>query len=264
MHKLREIKAHDWHHLKELMTNDFSHQYGHVFRGQRDSTWKLESTLTRLMRDANAPATHQSIESRLIKLFRLAIRGLRGPNPLPLSDTDIFCLGQHYGLATPLLDWTESPYIAAYFAFESSTPSSNGERAIWMLNRMALEKKIKSSDKLSFLEPLQDDNSRIVAQCGLFTRTPTGLALEDALANLGHLDCLTKLVIEDDERLNALNELNLMNIGAKSLFPDLHGAAKYCNMWFEIAHENFHKEIKIVEIVKQFGFEKSDFSGKSQ
>lgn len=264
MQKLNEIKARDWQHLKELMTSDFSHQYAYVFRGQRDGAWKLESTLTRLVRDTKPLASAGAIERRQIDLFRMAIRGLRGPNPAPLSDDDIFCLGQHYGLATPLLDWTESPYIAAYFAFESATPSSNGVRAIWMLNRIALAKKMQDSDQLSFLEPLQDDNNRIVAQRGLFTRTPTGLALEDVLIQAGHLDCLTKLVIDDDDRLDALNELNLMNISAKSLFPDLLGAAMYCNMWFEIAHQNFHQETRMVSIMKSLGIDRDQSAGDTQ
>ena len=258
MKEVDEVEASDWQHLKELMTSNFSHQYQYVFRGQRDSSWKLESTLTRLVRNANSSVSSDVIEQRQIAQFRMAIRGLRGPNPAPLTDEEVFCLGQHYGLATPLLDWTHSPYIAAYFAFESSAPTKYGKRAIWMLDRIALIKKMADSDKLSFLEPLQDDNSRIIAQSGLFTRTPTGMSLEELLAQCGHLECLTKFVIDDDERLDALNELRLMNIGAATIYPDLQGAATHCNMWFEIVHENYHLEKRVRATLKQLGLDKNE------
>lgn len=235
---VKEIEADDWQHLRELMTDDIFSQHSYIFRGQRDSTWGLESSLTRLVRNTTATAAPQSIERSQISRFRKAIRGLRGPNPAPLSDDEVFCLGQHYGLATPLLDWTSSPYIAAYFAFENAIPSSSGKRAVWMLDRVKLVQKMAATEQLTFLEPLQDDNSRIIAQRGLFTRTPTGITLDAVLAENGHLDCLTRLVIDETYRLDALNDLSLMNISANSLFPDLHGAARYCNMWFENYHEN--------------------------
>jgi len=69
------------------------------------------------------------------------------------------------------------------------------------------------------------------------------------LAENGHLDCLTKLVIDDAERLDALDELSLMNIGANSLFPDLHGASMYCNMWLESFHENRDQAHKMLELM---------------
>lgn len=250
MQTVKEIEADDWQHLKELLTADFSPRYGFIFRGQRDSTWALESTLTRLIRKTKAVADPRSIEKHQIGIFRKAMRGLRGPNPAPLTDDEAFCLGQHYGLATPLLDWTESPYIAAFFAFENAAPSSTGKRAVWMLNRAEVGRKIDSPEYLSFLEPLQDDNSRIVAQQGLFTKTPTGISVENVLVELGCLDCLTKLVIDDTERLDALNELSLMNIGANSLFPDLHGASLYCNMWLEAFHENWDETNKRLEMAR--------------
>lgn len=49
-------------------------------------------------------------------------------------------LMQHYGLPTRLLDWSESPLVALYFAL-SSDEDAKADAAVWVLNPMKLNKK---------------------------------------------------------------------------------------------------------------------------
>jgi FRG domain-containing protein len=71
---------------------------------------------------------------RHLDAFRRAARGRRGPFPAKLeNENEVWALGQHHGLATPLLDWTESAFVALYFAFAEEATSSTGERAVWAL-----------------------------------------------------------------------------------------------------------------------------------
>jgi FRG domain len=48
-------------------------------------------------------------------------------------------LMQHYGTPTRFLDWTMSPFIAAYFAFEDEACGLSKRSAIWAINLNWLE-----------------------------------------------------------------------------------------------------------------------------
>jgi hypothetical protein len=58
---------------------------------------------------------YQTVRNRYLEAFKVAAAGLRGPNPASLDTEQWWSLGRHFDLVTPLLDWTHSPYIAAFF-----------------------------------------------------------------------------------------------------------------------------------------------------
>lgn len=223
-------------------------KYRHfVWRGQSDSSWLLEPTLDRVLALIGKSGDTRLINDHLRK-FKFAVRGRRGYNPPDLDENAWWALGQHNGLSTVLLDWTKSPFVGAYFAFISAKKSSTDYRTIFGISQTTFEKrsnKIKKEHKSSsrppiieFIEPLSDENMRLVSQGGLFTRSPSGVDIESWVKKNfpKHDDKVRvwRLLIPEDERITVLQSLNRMNINHASLFPDIYGASKYVNLDLEI------------------------------
>ena len=207
-----------------------------IWRGQRCDHWLLESTLDRKLKgganNVDARASH-------LERFKLATRGRRGSSPpLVPNENDWWALGQHHGLATPLLDWTTSPFVAAYFAFSKITESQTSYRAIHALWQPSIAKHNHPIDGIQVVRPMSNDNARLVNQSGLFTRQPDGIDIESWVKTKfqGEITSMVyvKILIPDSERTVCLQSLNRMNINHLTLFPDLYGASKHCNTILDI------------------------------
>lgn len=213
-------------------------QPDYVFRGQRDARWLVESSLTRLVRSRSKWRLHEPL---YMTRFRMALRGRLDEHLLSsLSDDEILAIGQHFGMATPLLDWSTSPYVGLFFAFESPTDSA-GHRAVFALHegfvRGAAEEAGRSA--VSFVRPKSGFNKRLVHQAGLFTKGPLFNDIqswvEEYFENLDEA-ILIKINIPSTGRHDCLRALNKMNINHATLFPDVDGSARFCNLHMEIAN----------------------------
>lgn len=241
-----EIELHSWKYFHDFICQKML-DYGHyIWRGHRCDSWLLEPTIDRTLKktEKDTPETRRDH----INAFKYAARGRRGPNPLIIAtENEWWALGQHHGLATPLLDWTGSPFAAAYFAFIGTGPGQTKRRAIWAVNPGAIEiasraittahKGVGKAPIVELVRPLSDDNPRLVNQNGLFTRAPDGVDLMSWIQN-NHKgvarNILLKFTIPDTDRTEFLRSLNRMNINHLTLFPDLYGASKFSNLNLEI------------------------------
>ena len=216
---------------------------GYVWRGQKqdeDSGWSLQSSFDRQVQIKDQSLRAKKLEEHF-KNFKLAMNKSY-PNLLPQYDVDIWALGQHYGLKTPLLDWTLSPYIAAYFAFTEEIDQNDFYRYVYALNRslerlMSKRKKasqILSSDRsVLFINQLPYPNPRFTAQQGIFTKAFQGNDIRNYVQGFSRRSpsevVIVKFRIPTTDREECLRDLHLRRIDHTSLLLDLRDAVDCCN-----------------------------------
>jgi hypothetical protein len=224
-------------------------EHGFIWRGHRRSDWELETSLDRLFARVGYGGDESKLERRSLEHlddFRYAARGRRGLNPPALNENEWWALAQHFGLATPLLDWSRSPFAAAYFAFESHQDGTD-YRVIWGLDIDAVRLRNKTITEeqagddrptiLELIDPLSDENPRLVNQGALFTRGPIGLPVNlwvNVFFVESDSEVLLRIEVPGGDRTECLRALNRMNINHLSLFPDLTGATRATNLRTEL------------------------------
>jgi len=223
--------------LIEFLNEDISDYDEDVwFRGQSEYTWKLAPGLMRFSQGIS--------EGTLLTRFKQSASML--VNNSPKNDFDWLFLMQHYGVPTRLLDWSESPLIALYFAVENFNKDDT-DGALWLLKPIELNKiaNISTSEK-NFIPSFDDDElnnykvetlrsntrNKLAPIATIATRNSNRIQAQLGVFTIHHLDTrpiedfcrsqeLVKYKIPYDFKKSLRKELALLSINKFSLFPEL-------------------------------------------
>src|SRR5216683_5459105 len=265
---VEEIKLDSWERFEETLNNVriSTRQSGLqslLFRGQSNSKWLLHTTLERWVdRTSRKGPLIMPVEDyyNIISSVRPEIETFTGTNwIIPpqyraitkemdqlAQNYDMVSLGltfgttpgyeymaylRHHGFPSPLLDWTRSPYIAAYFAF-SKIVDDEESVSIYMLSEGEFTSGSSNSGRIYRLGPNVKVHRRHVLQqseytMALYFTDDTGwwiighddvLVISDSIGETPWNFKLTKFVIPSGERTKVLALLDEHNLNAFSLF----------------------------------------------
>jgi len=211
-----------------------------IFRGQGKASDKLKTTLERYSTKQYTPLEYWNVmcdvkpalETCTGKTWNFSDNYIPDDtlpqSPKPPQDYEFMIHLRHHGFPSPLLDWTRSFYIAAFFAFQFAYTNEEPNVAIYSFderpNRMkgglANEATIVgcgatvTTHKRHFLQQAQYTHCRKLVN-GKYVYYNHEEAFDRKEAEQ---DILTKFIIPKTERPKVLKKLDMMNINAYSLF----------------------------------------------
>lgn len=221
-----------WNEFKEFVSK--LSNLDCLFRGQEEA-WRLSTTFHRKKRYRIGPFVsedvkilHQKLSSITDHYFDLSVPDQKGA---------FLNLLQHHGYPTPLLDWSYSPFVSAFFAFRGYPINYKGNKSvrIFIFDNAAWKKKYPQITVLdpklphfSVNEFIALNNPRLIPQQAVTTVTNLD-DIESYLQKLSDRDnfkYIAAIDIPAEEREVAMRDLRLMGITAGSMFPGVDGVCE--------------------------------------
>jgi len=221
-----------------------------AFRGERDERWPLYSSLSRYLQNFGvAREAWPGQEARILRIFKRKAHQFLDKPPDADDDFQWMALMQHHGAPTRLLDFTWSPYVAAFFALERTL----ADGVVWAMNPARIESSraprparmdprekgnieryyLKGNHRFIWMGEPHTMNRRLIAQAGTFAVPGVlDVPVEEILSDPGRDDVLAKIVLTNPVRETGMRELYRMAITYATLFPDLDGLAR--SMGYEL------------------------------
>lgn len=241
-----------WWDFKKWADNARSAHHCTAFRGHGNNEFRLQTTLARVGRTR----IDRYCASELVAFNSLLEASLEMRFDLMNKDdyATVLGLAQHHGLPTPLLDWTSSPYVAAFFAFSDAIDMAQSRKDATHVRIFALTDDFTTITSppvvtVSALVPYvcsltisARHNPRLLAQQGRFLVTNMS-NVEAFIYYKESEDKSTYLYAADvpiSAAPDALEDLAFMGLTAATMFPGLDGVGRMIRhqMLFKTAKGN--------------------------
>jgi len=237
--KLRQEKTSEadrvmhWPEFKAFISETIKNGDEFLFRGQSSNKFRLSTSFHRENRYDLLRYENEDCAALIQHVNALSSRQYDLRNPFDFGA--LLSLVQHHGFPTPLLDWSRSPYVAAFFAFRDRqiATNSDGYARIYMFDEKIWRHDTTQvwhiEDPRPTISPREfpaHSNPRHLPQQSVHTYTN----VEDPEAWIRLVErankkrYLTIIDIPRTERKAAMRDLAYMNVTAASLFPGLEGA----------------------------------------
>lgn len=215
------------------------------FRGQTKSTWGLVPSLFREENMLQGSVPRSEVD--MMRRFKQDATVLLDPRPTTPHEW-LFVM-RHNEVPTRLLDWTENPLVAAYFAVtKEGELAEDGDGAIWALLPIELNNKEgrqlgnylpsfeEDQDNLNMFEPTlyneRENFGRINPIAFISPRTVARMQVQLSVFTIHHKQQIPiervgngrhvwRYIIPTTAKRRILDQLRLLGIDESRLFPEL-------------------------------------------